>query len=94
MLLFWGSHHVITHSCDEAEPAHQRIVQRYPNQWVLVEETAWDTHGQLTTGIVRAASGSRGNVRELMPCCHHDRSVTTFLFYTGDPIPTDLTVVP
>jgi hypothetical protein len=21
------------------------IVRRYPNQWVLVEETAWDPHG-------------------------------------------------
>jgi hypothetical protein len=23
----------------------EEIVRRHPNQWVLVEETAWDTHG-------------------------------------------------
>ncbi len=69
------------------------IVRRYPNQWVLVEETAWDTYGHPTAGIVRAASVARGDLREPVRRCHHDRSVTTFLFYTGDPIPTDLTVV-
>jgi hypothetical protein len=69
------------------------IVRRYPNQWVLVEETAWDTHGYPTAGMVRAASEARGDLREPVRRCHHDRSVTTFLFYTGDPIPADLTVV-
>jgi len=69
------------------------IVRRYPNQWVLVEETAWDPHGHPTAGMVRAASVARGDLREPMRRCHHDRSVTTFLFYTGEPIPTDLTVV-
>ena len=76
----------------EALPIEE-IVRRYPNQWVLVEETAWDPHGHPTAGMVRAASGSRGDLREPVRRCHHDRSVTTFLFYTGDPIPTDLTVV-
>ena len=71
----------------------EEIVQRYPNQWVLVEETAWDTHRHPTAGIIRAASVARGDLREPMRRCHHDRSVTTFLFYTGEPIPTDLTVV-
>ena len=69
------------------------IVRRYPNQWVLVEETAWDACAYPTAGIVRAASVSRGDLREPLRRCHHDRVVKTFLFYTGDPIPTDLTVV-
>src|SRR5215467_4238802 len=69
------------------------IVRRYPNQWVLVEETAWDPHGHPTAGIVRAASVARGDLREPVRRCHHERAVTTFLFYTGEPIPTDLTVV-
>jgi hypothetical protein len=69
------------------------IVRRYPNQWVLVEETAWDPHGHPTAGIVRAASVARGDLREPMRRCHHGRSVTTFLFYTGEPIPSDLTVM-
>jgi hypothetical protein len=69
------------------------IVRRYPNQWVLVEETAWDARAYPTAGIVRAASVSRRDLREPLRRCHHDRSVKTFLFYTGDAIPTDLTVV-
>jgi hypothetical protein len=71
----------------------EEIVRRYPNQWVLVEETAWDTHGHPTAGLVRATSVARGDLREPVRRCHHDRLVTTFLFYTGDPIPTDLIVV-
>jgi hypothetical protein len=69
------------------------IVRRYPNQWVLVEETAWDPHGHPTAGLVRAASVARGDLREPVRRCHHDRSVITFLFYTGEPMPADLTVV-
>ena len=70
-----------------------KIVRRYPNQWVLVEETAWDPHRHPTAGMVRAASVTRGDLREPVRRCHHDRAVTTFLFYTGEPISTDLTVV-
>ncbi len=71
----------------------EEIGRRYPDQWVLVEETAWDGHAYPTAGIVRAASASRGDLREAVRRCHHNGSVTTFLFYTGDPIPADLTVV-
>jgi hypothetical protein len=71
----------------------EEIVRRYPNQWVLVEETAWDAHAYPTAGIVRAASTTRGDLREPVRRCHQDASVKTFLFYTGDPIPVDLTVV-
>ena len=44
----------------EALPIEE-IVRRYPNQWVLVEDTAWDTHGHPTAGLVRAASVARGD---------------------------------
>ena len=71
----------------------EEIVHRYPDQWVLVEETAWDAHGHPTAGIVRATSTSRGELREPVHRCHQDAAVKTFLFYTGDPIPADLTVV-
>jgi hypothetical protein len=50
---------------------------------------SWTSHG----GIVRAARVLRGDVREPVHRCHHDRSVTTFLLYTGAPSPDDLTVV-
>ena len=69
------------------------IVHRYPNQWVLVEETSWDAHGHPMAGRVRAASTSRRALREPVRRCHQDAAVKTFLFYTGDPIPADLTVV-
>jgi hypothetical protein len=71
----------------------EEIVRRYPNQWVLVEETAWDTHGHPTAGMVHAASVTRGDLLESVRRCHHDQSVTTCLFYMGEPIPADLTAV-
>jgi hypothetical protein len=71
----------------------EEIAQRYPNQWVLVEETTWDTHGHPVSGIVRAASGQRGDLRAPLHTCHRQAQVKTFIFYTGDKIPTNLTVV-
>ena len=35
------------------------IARRYPDQWVLVEETAWDAQGHPRRGIVHAASRQR-----------------------------------
>jgi hypothetical protein len=69
------------------------IVHQYPDQWVLIEETAWDRDALPTAGIVRAVSASRGDLREPLRRCHYDPAVKTFLFYTGDPIPPDVTVV-
>ena len=36
------------------------IVRRYPDEWVLVEETAWDTHGHPTAGLISAAKCGTG----------------------------------
>jgi len=69
------------------------IIVRYPEQWVLVEETAWDQEALPTAGIVRAVSAVRGALRAPLHQCHRDPTVKTFLFYTGDPIPPDLTVL-
>jgi hypothetical protein len=69
------------------------IVHRYPDQWVLVEETAWDTSGHPISGIVRAASVQRDDLRAPLQALHQRAQVTTFIFYTGEPIPADLTVV-
>ena len=81
------------HTDDGCGADRSHIVRRYPNQWGLVAETAWDARAYPTAGIVRAASVSRRDLREPLRRCHHDTSVKTFLFYTGDAIPTDLTVV-
>lgn len=69
------------------------IETRYPHQWVLVEETSWDDHGQPVGGIVRAASVHRGDLRAPLKARHKHSHVKTFVFYTGDKIPTDVTVV-
>jgi hypothetical protein len=69
------------------------IEQRYPNQWVLVEETTWDAHGYPTHGLVRAVSGQREELQAALHTCHQRPQAKTFIFYTGDKIPTDLTVV-
>ena len=69
------------------------IEQGYPNQWVLVEETAWDAHGYPLAGIVRAASAQRDALQEPLHRCHQRPQVKTFIFYTGDKIPTNLTVL-
>jgi len=69
------------------------IVQRYPNKWVLVEETAWDGQDYPIAGIVRAASIARGDLREPLRLCHQHTPVKTFIFYTGEQIPANLTVV-
>jgi hypothetical protein len=69
------------------------IEQRYPEQWVLLEETRWDTHGNPTGGIVKAASIQRGDLRVPLQECHKQPRVKTFVFYTGDKIPADITVI-
>ena len=69
------------------------IAHRYPDQWVLVEETAWDAQGHPRRGIVHAASRQRAALYAPLQVCHQRPQVTTFIFYTGDPIPTHLTVV-
>jgi hypothetical protein len=71
----------------------EEIVRRYPHQWVLVEETAWDSHAYPTARRVRAASAARGDLWEPVRRCHQDAEAKTFPFYTGDPIPAELTVV-
>jgi len=69
------------------------IVHRYPDQWVLVEETAWDSRGHPVSGIVRAASVQRDDLRAPLQALHQRSQVKTFIFYTGEQIPADLTVV-
>ena len=71
----------------------EEVEQRYPDQWVLVEETAWDAQGHPTGGIVRAASVHRRDLRGPLHVSHQRAQVKTFIFYTGDKIPADLTVV-
>ena len=69
------------------------IEQRYPHQWVLVEETAWNKHGDPLRGIVRAHGVHRTEVSGPLQKLHKKSSVKTFVFYTGTVIPENVTVV-
>lgn len=69
------------------------IEQRYPQQWVLVQETAWNKHGDPLRGIVRAHGVDRTAMSGLLQKLHKKGSVKTFVFYTGTVIPENVTVV-
>ena len=69
------------------------IEQRYPQQWVLVEETAWNKHGNPLRGIVRAHGVTRTEISGLLQKLHKKAAVKTFVFYTGMMIPENVTVV-
>lgn len=69
------------------------IEQRYPDQWVLVEETGWDEQGNPTQGLVQAHSVNRDDLYQSLQELKRRRKAKTFIFYTGDKIPEDLTVL-
>lgn len=77
----------------EQELSLAEIEQRYPDQWVLVEETAWDEQGSPTRGLLHAHSENREDLQGLLKELHNRPDVKTFIFYTGDKIPEDLNVV-
>jgi len=68
------------------------IERLYPNQWVLVEETKWDDYGNPVRGIVRAHQPKRKNLDSLVKEIHLAGKAKTFVFYTGELIPEDLSL--
>lgn len=77
----------------EKELTLAKVEQRYPHQWVLVEETAWDKRGNPVRGVVRAHSTNRGDLSAPLQEIHKQAHVKTFIFYTGDMVPENVTVV-
>lgn len=69
------------------------IERRHPNEWVLVEETAWDKQGNPTRGIVRMHSVRREDLSASVKEIHREPRAKVFVFYTGEKIPENLTVV-
>jgi hypothetical protein len=69
------------------------IEQQYPRQWVLVEETAWDKQGNPLRGAIRAHSVNRADLLAPIRKLHKRAPVKTFIFYTGDLVPANVTVV-
>lgn len=69
------------------------IEQRYPCQWVLWEETAWDAQGNPLRGAIRAHSVNRADLLAPLHKLHKRVSMKTFVFYTGDLVPANVSVV-
>jgi len=71
-----------------------KIERTYPNEWVLVKETAWQKNGHPTKGIVIAHSPDRdGLVQARIQLHAQDSSVKSYAFYTGPVVPEDMVVV-
>ena len=77
----------------EKETTLTEMARCYPDQWVVVEETAWDAQGAPVRGVVRAHSEYREALCAPLQELHQRSHVKTFVFYTGDKIPAHLTVV-
>ena len=70
------------------------IEQGYPDEWVLVEETAWDEQGNPTRGVVVVHSPERAVLVRPTRNIHQQRpGVKTFAFYAGPKIPEGLVVI-
>jgi len=79
---------------DKAKELTLSEIERcFPDQWVLAEETAWDEQGNPIRGFVRAHSSSRDDLQQPLRELHRRSDVKTFIFYSGEKIPQDLTVV-
>ncbi len=74
--------------------AIREIFERYPDQWVCVEETEWDSIGQPLAGRVIAHGPDRdditGGADQFRAA--HPRSIL-FHFYTGPLVPEGVEVI-
>lgn len=73
------------------EKAIQEIEDLYPDEWVLVEETAWDEIAMPVRGRVLAHSSERDALTPPIRCVVRQRpGVKLFSFYTGEKISGDV----
>ena len=79
---------------DGHEMTLAEIEARYANQWVDVEETAWDEHGFPTKGIVIVHSVDRDALVQPTRQLHLQKpGVKTYSFYAGPPIEEGVIVI-
>jgi hypothetical protein len=74
--------------------AIREIFERYPDEWVCVEETEWDPIGHPLAGRVIAHGASRNDLRrqtDQFRAAHPDSII--YFFYTGEPIPEGIEVI-
>lgn len=73
------------------EKAIQEIEDLYPDEWVLVEETAWDEIEMPVRGRVLAHSSERDTLTpQIRRIVHQRPGVKLFSFYTGEKISGDV----
>lgn len=77
----------------ERELRLEEIEQVFPDEWVLMEETAWDKQGNPIRGRVHAHSRNRAELTEALRKLRGRPNIKTFIFYTGEKIPKDLVVL-
>ena len=72
------------------EKTIQEIERLYPNEWVLVEETAWNETEMPVRGQVLAHSPERDALtRQIRQVTRQRPGVKLFSFYTGEKISED-----
>jgi hypothetical protein len=70
------------------------IEQRHPDEWILVEEVAWNEQELPVRGRVLARSRERGPLVERNRLFHQQHpGIKTFILYAGEKIPQGWTVV-
>lgn len=76
------------------ELALEEIQQKYPDKWVLLEETEWDEEGFPVRGRIIGCSSDRDSLVEKVKLVLRERpEAKTFCFYTGEKIPEELVVI-
>ncbi|HDN79637.1 MAG TPA: hypothetical protein ENG33_04130 [Chloroflexi bacterium] len=76
------------------ELALEEVQRRYPDKWVLLEETEWDEEGFPVKGRMIAYSSNRDSLVEKIRLIRREHpEVKTFCFYTGEKIPEELVVI-
>ncbi len=73
------------------EKTLREIERLYPNEWVLVEETAWDDMEMPVRGRVLAHGPERNELtQEIRQVSRRRPGVKLFSFYTGEKISDEL----
>ena len=75
----------------QSESALDEIERAFPNEWVLVEETAWDEMKLPVRGRALAHSSERSDLtQQIRQIARQHPGVKLFSFYAGKKIPDGL----
>lgn len=78
----------------EMELTLEEFEARYPDEWVLIQETDWDDQGNPTKGLMVAHHVDRENLVQAARSLHMKKQgIKTFTFFAGPKIPEGLVVV-